>query len=45
MFGTDKSFLVKEANLQQEVFKNIAEPFIKHYKKLAIYERNNSYEQ
>jgi Fic family protein len=45
MFGTDKSFLVKEANLQQEVFKNIAEPFIKHYKKLAIYERNNSHER
>lgn len=45
MFGTDKSFLVKEANLQQEVFKNIAEPFIKHYKKLAICERNNSNER
>lgn len=45
MFGTDKSFLVKEANLQQEVFKNIAEPFIKHYKKLAIYERNHSQER
>lgn len=46
MFEKDPSLLIKEAMLQQEVFQEMAEPFIKHYTKLAAeVERSNSPER
>nr|WP_225941971.1 Fic family protein [Sporosarcina limicola] len=44
-FSDDSSILMKEATLQQEVFRDIAEPFIQHYKKEATFKRDNSHDR